>query len=136
MRQSKLGARHAERFAAKAAVKKHQRRRQTQIGDNDADATTTASCGSRRNEFKTRVNNASTILSNFLNECSLAIKKRAGHFKASPLRVSTTSRIGQIYLAKKISRKVPLMSFLNSSSVGLSIKTMRGATFSASLIGG
>ncbi len=55
---------------------------------------------------------------------------------ASPTRLLTTfvSEAG-LYLAKKISRN-SAMSFLNSSSVGFSIKTTLADTFSASLMAG
>jgi hypothetical protein len=62
--------------------------------------------------------------------------KRAGRIPAGPLWVQTSLTRSKRYLAKKISRNVTVMSFLNSSSDGFSINTMRGATLSASLIGG
>ncbi len=64
--------------------------------------------------------------------------KRAGlaTLHAGPALSTSSSKRMPGYFLKKISRKVPVISFLNSSSDGLSMKIKLGATFSASLMGG
>ena len=61
---------------------------------------------------------------------------RIHHAGQPSLTSSIQNDVPENYLLKKISLKVPVISFLNSSAEGLSMKTILGATFSASLIGG
>ncbi len=97
--------------------------------------TTTASCGSRRKDSKDRLDNAPLILS---PDATRSRKNERGRpiIGQSPFPWFIACKRPECYLPKKISRNVPVISFLNSSSDGLSMKTIRGATLSASLIGG
>ena len=137
MRQGKL-ARHAERLAAKAAIEKHQRRRQAQIGDHHADNRRPPRAADSAEMPAAGDQKVGSEPPNQLTPCLslMSLKQKEdrprapiAHRPALFVLQSIQSDPATSYLPKKISRKVLLISFLNSSSDGLSMKIILRSHF-------